>query len=74
MSANRAMTACFIRVNGSGGSSCSAAHESSLAIAFLRQTGLTPNPCQPPTKDSVQLIQLRLLVHHGLADRRILQI
>jgi len=40
----------------------------------LRQTSFTPNPGQPPTKHSVQLIKLRLLVHDGLADKRILQI
>ena len=39
----------------------------------LGQASLTPNLGQPPTKHSVQLIKLRLPVHHGLADRRILQ-
>jgi hypothetical protein len=40
----------------------------------LRETSLTPNLGQPPTKDSVQLVKLRLLAHHGLADKTILQI
>ena len=39
MSTNRAMTDCFIVANGSGESSCSDAHVSSLAIALFRQTG-----------------------------------
>ena len=40
----------------------------------LGQTSFTPNLGQPPTKHSVQLIKLRLPVHHGLADMTILQI
>ena len=39
MSANRAMMARFIVENGSSGSSCSAAQQSSLAIALSRRTG-----------------------------------
>jgi len=62
------MTACFILVNGSGGSPRSLAH------LRLGQTSLTPNLGQPPTKHSVQLLKLRLLVRHSLADERILQI
>jgi hypothetical protein len=41
---------------------------------LLGQTSLPPNPGQPPTKHSAQLIQLRLLVHHAPADKEILQI
>ena len=40
----------------------------------LGQTSLRPNPGQPPTRHSVKLVRPRLLVHHGLADKTILQI